>query len=60
METGYLEMVIQGIEPVFDAIQDPYDRQFILAATMTRCLNCNSLLDLSETFASLSVAPLSV
>lgn len=50
METGYLKSVIQGIEPMFDAIQDPFDRQFIMAATMTRFLNCDSLLDLAETY----------
>ena len=50
METGHLKSVIQGMEPMFDAIHDPFDRKFIMGAAMTRCLNCNSLLDLSETY----------
>jgi hypothetical protein len=44
MDTGYLDLVLKRIEPMFDAIQNPFDLQLILAATMTRCLNCNSRL----------------
>lgn len=50
MEKGYLKSVFLRIDPMFDAISNPFDRQFIMAATMTHCFNCSSLLDLSETF----------
>lgn len=49
METEYLEFVLKGIGEMFDAVDDPSAQQLIMAATMTRFLNCDSLLDLAET-----------
>ncbi len=49
METEYLGFVLKGIEEMFDGVDDPSAQQLIMAATMTRFLNCDSLLDLSET-----------
>lgn len=50
METEYLKFVRSEMDPFFDAIDDPSERQLIEAATMTRLLNCDSLLNLCKTF----------
>jgi hypothetical protein len=50
MEPGYLEFMINGMAPALDMVPDPVDRRLILAGTMTRLLNCDSLLDLSQTY----------
>lgn len=49
MKTEYLEFVLKEMDPMFDAIDDPSAKQLILASTMTRFLNCDSLLDLAQT-----------
>jgi len=53
MEKAYLDFVLKGMDPMFDAVHGPYDRQLIMAGTMSRFLNCDSLLDLSYEFSGL-------
>ena len=50
MEKAYLDFVLKGMDPMFDAVHGPYDRQLIMAGTMSRFLNCDSLLYLSKTY----------
>ncbi|MBF0503109.1 MAG: transposase [Candidatus Riflebacteria bacterium] len=49
MKIDYLEFVLKEMDTMFDAITDPSVKQLMLAATMTRFLNCDSLLDLAQT-----------
>ncbi len=50
METGYLASILNGMASMFDAITSPSDRQLIMVASLTRFLNCDSLLDLADTY----------
>ncbi len=50
MNQGYLDFVINGMEKMFDGVTDFGDRPYLLAASLSRFMNCDSLLDLSETF----------
>jgi len=50
MDTGYLDFVLKGMSEMFDGVIDPSDRSYLLAASLSRYMNCDSLLDLSETF----------
>ncbi|MDP2816145.1 MAG: hypothetical protein Q8O19_05650, partial [Rectinemataceae bacterium] len=50
MEKEYLKFVLDGMAPMFDAVTDLKDHKFLMAATMCRFLNCDSLLDLSEVY----------
>lgn len=49
MNTGYLKFVLNGMGAMCDFVDNP-ERQYLLAATMSRLMNCDSLLDLSVTF----------
>ncbi len=49
MDTGYLKFVLNGMGAMCDFVDNP-ERQYLLAATMSRLMNCDSLLDLSVTF----------
>lgn len=50
METGYLKSVLNGMAPVLDMVPNLLERQLILAGTMARFLNCDSLHDLAQTY----------
>lgn len=50
MEPGYLHFVLKGMAPVLEMVHDPLDRRLVLVGSMTRFLNCDSLLDLSQTY----------
>ncbi len=49
METEYLNFLVKEMDSMFDGIPDPYDWRLLMAGTMTRLLNCDSLLDLATT-----------
>lgn len=49
MTTEYLKFVVEGMSSMFDAIADPSEWRLIMAGTMTRLLNCDSLHNLANT-----------
>lgn len=50
MDTGYLDYVLNGMGEMFDGVTDLSDRSYLLAASLCRYMNCDSLRDLSETY----------
>ena len=50
MNPEYLNFVVDGMDNMFDGVTDPSDRQFLCTASLCRFMNCDSLLDLSETY----------
>jgi hypothetical protein len=50
MEPGYLSFVIKETLSMTEIVSNPFDQSLIIAGSMSRFMNCDSLLDLSETY----------